>query len=57
MRCPAGFFSSNVNEKMADENDFLLDEVSGRRRKPIMSILNKGKLSRYEMDELFCEEI
>ncbi len=40
-----------------EEEEFMLDEVSGRKRKPIMSILNKTKLSRYEMDDLFCEEI
>jgi len=42
---------------MEQEDDFLLDEVSGRKRKPIMSVLNKTKLSTYEMDELFCDEL
>ena len=42
---------------MEKDEDFMLDEVSGRKRKPIMSILNKGKLSRYEMDELFCDDM
>jgi hypothetical protein len=43
--------------EMEQEDDFLLDEVSGRKRKPIMSLLNKTKLSTYEMDELFCDEV
>ena len=40
-----------------EEEEYMLDEVSGRKRKPVMSILNKGKLSTFEMDELFCEEL
>lgn len=36
-----------------EENDFEFDEVvGGRDKKPVMSLLNKGKLSRYEMDDL-----
>ena len=38
----------------AEEEEFLLDEVSGRKRKPVMSALNKTKLSRYEMDDIFA---
>lgn len=39
---------------MLDEKDeFLLDEISGRKRKPVMSLLNKKKLSKHELDELF----
>ena len=38
-----------------DEEEYLLDEVSGRKRKSVMSILNKTKLSRYEMDDLFID--
>lgn len=40
-----------------EEEEFLLDEVSGRKRKPILSLLNKSKLSKYEMDELFVENV
>ncbi len=41
---------------MLDEKDeFLLDEISGRKRKPVMSLLNKKKLSSFEMDELFVD--
>lgn len=36
-----------------EDNDFEFDEVvGGRDKKPVMSLLNKGKLSRYEMDDL-----
>jgi protoporphyrinogen oxidase len=35
------------------EDDFEFDEVvGGRDKKPVMSLLNKGKLSKYEMDDL-----
>ena len=37
-----------------DDSDFEYDEVRGAHgRKPKMAILNKTKLSKYEMDELF----
>jgi hypothetical protein len=36
-----------------DESEFEFDSVvGGRDKKPIMSVLNKGKLSKYEMDDL-----
>ena len=39
-----------------EKEDFLYDEVTGgRNKKPVMSILNKAKLSKHEMDELFCD--
>ena len=41
--------------KDEDKEDFLLDEISGRKKKPVMGVLNKKKLSKYEMDELFVE--
>jgi hypothetical protein len=37
-----------------EEEEFMLDEVSGRKRKPLMSLLNKTKLDKHEMDDLFC---
>ena len=42
---------------MADKNDdFILDEVRGSHgKKPRMAILNKKKISSWEMDELFLE--
>jgi hypothetical protein len=39
------------------ENDFEFDEVRGEHgRKPKMAILNKTKLSKYELDDLFTSE-
>ena len=41
---------------MKEEEDYEFDEVTGaknKRRK--MDVLNKRKVSKYEMDELFCE--
>jgi len=36
------------------EDEYLLDEITGARsKKPVMSVLNKTKLSRKEMDDLF----
>lgn len=35
------------------DDEFILDEVKGEvGRKPIMSVLNRAKLSKYELDEL-----
>jgi hypothetical protein len=40
-----------------DDDEYLLDEINGcRDKKPIMSILNKQKLSKQEMDDLFLSE-
>jgi len=40
-----------------NSNDFEFDEVRGEHgRKPKMAILNKTKLSKYEMDDLFTAE-
>ena len=37
-----------------EEEEYLLDEITGARsKKPVMSALNKTKLSRKEMDDLF----
>lgn len=39
------------------KHDFEFDEVRGEHgRKPKMAILNKTKLSKYEMDDLFTSE-
>lgn len=46
-------------EEFADykENEFEYDEIRGEHgRKPKMAVLNKTKLSRYEMDDLFMGE-
>ena len=46
------------NEDFKDaEGDFEYDEIRGAHgRKPKMAILNKTKLSKYEMDDLFTSE-
>lgn len=39
------------------ENDFEYDEVKGESgKKSKMALLNKTKLSKYEMDDLFTSE-
>ena len=46
-------------DKFAEEHNvekYELDEVRGESgKKPKMAVLNKTKLSKYEMDELFLE--
>jgi len=47
-----------IDENIEDDSKekYLFDEVNGsRNKKPVMSILNKAKLSKHEMDELFCD--
>ena len=40
-----------------EDKDFEYDEVRGAHgRKPKMAILNKTKLSKYELDDLFTSE-
>ena len=40
-------------EQEVSEDDYEFDAVvGGRDKKPVMSVLNKGKLSKYEMDDL-----
>jgi len=40
-----------------EDKDFEYDEVRGAHgRKPKMAVLNKTKLSKYEMDDLFMSE-
>jgi hypothetical protein len=42
-----------VDAESTNEDDYEFDSVvGGRDKKPVMSLLNKGKLSKYEMDEL-----
>lgn len=46
----------NASEEEVEEVEYEMDEVVGARdKKPVMSVLNKGKLSKYEMDDLFNE--
>ena len=41
------------DDKISEEDEFLLDEITGKKRKPVMSVLNKTKLGKHEMDDLF----
>jgi hypothetical protein len=44
-------------ESYTQHEEFEFDEVRGEHgRKPKMAILNKTKLSKYEMDDLFTAE-
>jgi hypothetical protein len=38
------------------EDDWLRDEVTGMKRKSSSAVLNKKKLSKYELDELFAKD-
>ena len=39
-----------------EDEEFEFDMVKGGHgKKPKMAVLNKSKLSSYEMDELFCD--
>jgi len=43
-------------EDSKSKEDFEFDVVTGGRgKKPVLARLNKTKLSKFEMDELFCE--
>ena len=43
-------------DQNAGESEFERDVVTGRKHKrPKMSLLNKGKVSKQEMDDLFLE--
>lgn len=46
----------NMYDENEDNDEWLLDEVTGEKRKPAMAVLNKRKLSRFEMDNLFTSE-
>jgi hypothetical protein len=46
-----------MTDESFSDKDFEFDEVRGAHgRKPKMAILNKSKLSKYEMDDLFTSE-
>lgn len=40
-----------------DQEEYMLDEVSGRKRKSVMSLLNKTKLNKYEMDDILVKDL
>jgi hypothetical protein len=45
-----------MNGVKAHEEDFVYDEINGGRgKKRVLDALNKTKLSKHEMDELFCD--
>lgn len=38
-----------------DDGDYVYDQINGGRgKKHVLSALNKSKLSKHEMDDLFC---
>ena len=42
-----------LQDEEINEDDYEFDEVvGGRDKKPVMSLLNKGKLDKYELDDL-----
>ena len=43
-------------EKLEEEKEWLFDEMAGERKKTNVAALNKKKLSKYELDELFASE-
>lgn len=46
-----------MEEESYSDTDYEFDEVRGAHgRKPKMAVLNKTKLSKYEMDDLFTSE-
>lgn len=43
-----------MRDGMNDQEDFVLDEINGsRNKKPVLSALNKKRISKFEMDEIF----
>ena len=39
-----------------EEDDFEFDEITGGRgKRRVLDALNKSKLGKHEMDELFCD--
>ena len=46
-----------MEEEIMDEKDeWLLDEVTGIKRKHNIAVLSKRKLSKFEMDDLLLSE-
>lgn len=42
---------------LEDFEDLDIEEIRGAKKRPDMGLLNtKKRLSKFEMDELFCEE-
>ena len=40
-----------------DKDEYMLNEITGAKgKKSVMSVLNKSRISKFEMDQIFCEE-
>jgi hypothetical protein len=48
--------SQNQLPELDDDDEYLLDVVKGKRLRKKLSILNKQKVSREELDKLFVDE-
>jgi hypothetical protein len=48
--------SSSPNPLLDDDEEYLLDEVKGMRLKKKLAVLNKGKVTKEDMDKLFLPE-
>ncbi|MFH0978522.1 MAG: hypothetical protein V1837_04435 [Candidatus Woesearchaeota archaeon] len=48
---------TNEIKEANETHEFVFDQINGGKgKKPVLSMLNKGKISKFEMDQLFCEE-
>ena len=55
MRSPLGF-NFTIYGDIMDEDEYVYDEINGGKgKKRVLDALNKSKLGKHEMDELFCE--
>jgi hypothetical protein len=46
-----------MNEEIIEERyQWIFDEITGVKKKIAISSLNKRKISKYELDELFASE-
>jgi hypothetical protein len=40
-----------------EKEDYMFNEITGAKgKKSVMSVLNKSKISKFELDELFCDD-
>lgn len=44
------------NPLLDEDEEYLLDEVKGRRIRKKLSVLNKGKVTKEDLDKLFLPE-
>jgi len=45
-----------MENEVEDEDEWLLDEITGQKKKLSNSLLNKRKISKFELDELFVKD-